>query len=141
MHSDERRAFIRHPVDIPIHIALQTDAVLGDIAMSDIGEGGVSFLTNVIFEHGSALRIKIPHVKPPFEALCVVCWQKEKGASFEVGVRFVDADSQFRARMVEQVCHIEEYRNKLAQQGRALSIEEAANEWIGLYAADFGRKT
>ena len=136
---DDRRAFIRHPVDVPIHIALQPDGVLGDIAMSDVGEGGVSFITNVIFENGSALRIKIPHVQPPFEALCVVCWQREKGASFEVGVRFVDEDSHFRARMVEQVCHIEEYRKKVEGQGRNVSLEEAAHEWIALYGANFGR--
>jgi len=135
---DERRAFIRHPVDVPIHIALQSNGVLGNIAMSDVGEGGVSFLTNIIFENGSTLRIKIAHVQPPFEALCVVCWQREKGASFEVGVRFVDEDSRFQARMVEQVCHIENYREKAKQEGRSLSLEDAANEWIIKFAADFG---
>jgi hypothetical protein len=125
-------------VDVAIHISPQSADVLEDISMSDIGEGGISFYTNVIFEQGSALSIKIPHVRPPFEALCVVCWQKDKGKKFEVGVHFIDEDSRFRARMVEQVCHIEDYRRKAIEEGRSLSSQEAAIEWIGKFATDFG---
>jgi len=135
---NERRQFIRHPVDVAIHISPQSTDVLEDISMSDIGEGGISFYTNVIFEQGSALSIKIPHVRPPFEALCVVCWQKDKGKKFEVGVHFIDEDSRFRARMVEQVCYIEDYRRKAIEEGRSLSSQEAAIEWIGKFATDFG---
>ena len=40
-------------------------------------------------------------------------------------------------KLVEQVCQIETYRNKLKKQGRDLSIEEAAIEWINRYAAFF----
>ncbi len=136
---NERRKFIRHPVNVAIHIAPQSDDVLEDVSMSDVGEGGICFYTNVIFEKGSALSIKIPYVQPPFEALCVVCWQREKGNKFEVGVRFIDENSLFRARMVEQVCYIENYRRKAIEEGRSLSQEEAAIEWIGKFAADFGR--
>jgi len=135
---NERRQFIRHPVDVPIQIKPQSERVLEHIAIADIGEGGIAFYTNVMFEKGCALRVAIPHIQPPFEALCVVCWQKECGNEFEVGVRFLDADSRFRARMIEQVCHIEDYRKKLLGEGRCLSSEEAAGEWITLFAADFG---
>jgi hypothetical protein len=40
--------------------------------------------------------------------------------------------------MIEQICHIEHYRKevKLAE-GRELSSEEAADEWIKRYAGDF----
>lgn len=136
---NERRAFIRHPVDVPIQIRPQEDVAIQEISMSDVGEGGVAFYTNVAFKNGAILSIKIAHVTPPFEALCVICWQKEVENIFEVGVRFLDAQSQFRARMVEQVCHIEDYRKKNEQEGRVLSSEEAAREWIAEYAADFGR--
>jgi len=135
----ERRAFIRHPVDVPIQISPQDDTSIQDISMSDIGEGGVAFYTNVAFKNGAVLSIKISHVQPPFEALCVVCWQTEAKGILEVGVRFLDAQSQFHARMVEQVCHIEDYRKKNEEEGRVLSSEEAAHEWIAEYAADFGR--
>ncbi len=43
----------------------------------------------------------------------------------------------FEARMVEQIWQIVKYRNMLEQQGRDISIEEAALEWIDRYAALF----
>jgi hypothetical protein len=40
--------------------------------------------------------------------------------------------------MVEQICHIERYRNDVAQrEGRQLTAEEAALEWISRYASSF----
>jgi hypothetical protein len=40
--------------------------------------------------------------------------------------------------MVEQVCHIEEYRRTVQRlEGRELSAEEAAFEWIHRFAAQF----
>ena len=50
----------------------------------------------------------------------------------------MNEDELFRLRMIEQICHIEHYRNEmLKQQGRELSIEEAAQEWISRYAGEF----
>ena len=44
----------------------------------------------------------------------------------------------FLARMVEQICHIEDYRQSVCRvEGRRLSAEEAAVEWIAQYAAQF----
>ena len=40
--------------------------------------------------------------------------------------------------MVAQICQIEDYKRGVAQhEGRALSSEEAAREWIGTYAEEF----
>jgi hypothetical protein len=40
--------------------------------------------------------------------------------------------------MVEQVCHIEDYRRSvLRTERRELSLDEAAAEWIAKHAADF----
>jgi hypothetical protein len=42
--------------------------------------------------------------------------------------------------MVEQVCHIEQYKaDVLKKEGRELTGEEAAKEWILKYAKDFPR--
>lgn len=41
-------------------------------------------------------------------------------------------------RLIEQACYIEEYRKEVfSQQGRQLSEEEAAKEWIDKYAGIF----
>jgi hypothetical protein len=40
--------------------------------------------------------------------------------------------------MIEQICHIEHYRKEVKLvEGRELSSEEAADEWITRYAGDF----
>jgi hypothetical protein len=40
--------------------------------------------------------------------------------------------------MVEQVCYIENYKKMVYQtEGRQLTTEEAAMEWIGKYASQF----
>lgn len=43
----------------------------------------------------------------------------------------------FKARMTAQVREIRKYKKSLEQQGRRLSIDEAAMEWITRFAADF----
>ena len=43
----------------------------------------------------------------------------------------------FKTRMLAQVRQIRKYKEILEKQGRYLSIEEAAMEWINRYAAEF----
>ena len=40
--------------------------------------------------------------------------------------------------MIEQICHIEQYKaDVLAKEGRQLDVEQAAREWIYKFADDF----
>ena len=74
----------------------------------------------------------------PFDADGVVAWCRPEANGYSVGVQFADASTQFGLRMVEQVCHIEHYRaDVLREEGRVLTREQAAREWIELYAAEF----
>lgn len=43
----------------------------------------------------------------------------------------------FKTRMFAQVLQIRKYKKILEKQGRKLSIDEAAIEWINHYAASF----
>ena len=53
-------------------------------------------------------------------------------------MQFDQPDEQFKARMVAQFCQIEDYRRELRErEGRELSSDEAAREWIMLYAEEF----
>jgi len=136
--QDNRRSFIRHPVDVPIQIYPQLSPLLTDVQMRDVGTGGIAFRSNVALDAGTLLIIAIPHVHPPFEETCMVCWSQPEADGFEVGVRFLDQEGLFKARLVEQVCYIENYRRQEISRGRELTIEESAREWVGKYAADFG---
>lgn len=134
------RNFIRHPSDIPIEIALEEVVANQTEYLRNISRGGLSFRSRVPLRAGDTIKIKIPLVKPLFEALGRVAWcLKCKGDEhYEVGVAFLAEEDAFRARMVEQVCHIEHYKNRvLEKEGRVLNSEEAASEWIRHYATGF----
>ena len=57
---------------------------------------------------------------------------------YEIGIRFLDEASASRMFMVEQTIQIEKYRKRLMAEGKVISPEDAAREWIDKYGADFG---
>ena len=65
-------------------------------------------------------------------------WNREKQHGYEIGLQFDDPEQLYQLRMIEQICHIEHYRQQVEQQeGRHLTSEQAAKEWIRRYAGDF----
>lgn len=132
------RSFIRHPSNIPIDFQLEELVVEGNEFLKNVSIGGLAFNSKTKLEIGSIIRIKIPLVQPVFQALGRVTWCHPENNHFEVGVEFLDENDSFRARMVEQICHIEEYKQEvLEKEGRKLTGEEAASEWIKRYAIKF----
>jgi hypothetical protein len=133
---EPRRRFIRHTADVPIEInALDHSRIQPGV---NVSEGGLSFLSDSDIPLGTTIEIRIPAVHPPFEAHARVVWRKEEDSRFCIGVEFLDATMAFRARMVEQVCAIEEYRRQIHHdEGRVLTRDEAAREWIGKFAERF----
>jgi hypothetical protein len=132
------RSFIRHPSDIPIEFQMHRGGGGVQPKLKDVSFGGLAFRVSEPVDVGSEIRLSIPGVRPTFEALAHVAWCKPEGDGFTVGVQFLDQDDCYRARMVEQVCHIEHYKAMvLEREGRELSGQEAAREWIAKYAKDF----
>lgn len=133
------RRFIRHPVSIPIDISIpEIDVASGSIHATDIGTGGLAFRCKQNVEPGTVIHIKITHVDPEFETEARVIWCRPHKSSTELGVEFLSNDDAFNVRMVEQVCHIENYRHLVSEkEGRSLTVQEAALEWVTKYAARF----
>lgn len=149
------RSYIRHPSDIPIQIDLTTEknmqgkaaseAVSAETSdqtqgqqLSNISHGGLAFNAERPLETGAVITLKISSVQPAFEAEGLVTHCSREGQHYVIGIEFISKDSLFVARMVEQVCHIEHYKRAIAEkEGRHLSGEEAAKEWIERYAASF----
>jgi hypothetical protein len=129
------RRYIRHPSDIPIEFDV-TDAVSDQReSLNNVSLGGLSFQSKSSLPLGTLVTIRVPLVKPPFQTRTRVIWCKRAGMGYDIGVELVDREDAFRTRMVEQVCHIEHYKREvLKTEGRRLSGEEAALEWIGKYA-------
>lgn len=132
------RQFIRHPADITIEVDAGDDGHHASRHSRNIGLGGLAFQSDREMTAGMIIDLRIPLVRPPFETKARVVWCESTEGGYELGVEFLDPDDAFRARMVEQVCHIEDYRKGVARaEGRQLTVEEAAMEWIGKHAADF----
>ncbi|MCU7813066.1 MAG: PilZ domain-containing protein, partial [Candidatus Thiodiazotropha sp. (ex Notomyrtea botanica)] len=89
-------------------------------------------------EPGLEIHFAIPITPPQFHATGVVVWCRREGEEYQVGVKFTEEETAYAVRMVEQLCYIEHYRQSVREtEGRLLSGEEAALEWIDKYADHF----
>ena len=133
-----QRAFIRHTAGVPIEVRTLRGRAARRLESVNVSAGGLSFVSDEELQVGSVIQLRISQVEPPFEAAARVVWTGREGDGWCVGVQFLDANDAFRARMVEQVCAIERYRQEVErEEGRKLTAQEAAAEWITRYAGRF----
>lgn len=132
------RRFIRHPINFPIEVSAGQACLVDGVHVSDIGLGGLAFHSDIKLEPGSLVHIKIPYTHPAFESDAKVIWCRELQHGTDLAVEFLSEDDAFKARMIEQICYIENYRRMVERdEDRMLTFEEAAMEWIDKYAANF----
>lgn len=132
------RRYIRHPSRMPIRFDLQGDVDHRDDFLRNVSEGGVCFATTVVLDVGQPIGLTIPLLGQDFEVEGRVAWCRETLYGYEVGVRFLSPQDRFSVRMVEQLCYIEDYRQQVErEEGRMLSSEQAAEEWIDRFAEHF----
>jgi hypothetical protein len=134
------RQFIRHPFDVTIRYTVGEVIADAENRTKNISEGGLCFKSPTPIAMRSLIHIEIPIQNPPFKIDGVVVWCRPVDKHYEVGVKFEDDSRSFALRMVEQACHIKHYQQEVLQtQGRELSTEQAASEWISIYAQVFPR--
>ena len=149
MLDNDGREYIRHPSDIPLQYTLIDEPRHDVDSTHNVSLGGLSFSVAEDIKINSWLTITIPVNNDDFEVEAQVRWCRAQdnssfdsslSALFDVGVQFSDTLDAFSIRMVEQICHIENYKKQvLEKEGRALSNDEAAAEWIEKYATEFPR--
>jgi Tfp pilus assembly protein PilZ len=134
------RKYIRHSSTVPIYYDLIDIAAKRKDSLKNVSLGGLCFESKHSVEQGTMLLIQIPLTTPTFQERGIVVWCQPSNSHYDVGVQFTNNESSFRIRMIEQVCYIENYKREvLEKEGRELSGEEAAVEWITKYARDFPR--
>ena len=132
------RNFIRHPADIPIKIIKNGSEDCYRQPLRDISIGGLRCWFNEPLAIGAEIIIIIDLVEPVLEIPGRVIWCRAVDDSYELGIEYQGEEDVYRLRMVEQICHIEHYRNEiLLREGRNISSEQAAREWIVKFAGDF----
>ena len=139
-----KRHYMRHPSAMPIAckpLAKATPPNLSDLY--NVSLGGLSFLTNREYRKGDALEVSFPSLRRDEVLHGVVVWIQDMGehpaGRYACGVQFSDNNTHFRARLVEQICHIEAYRLAQMKYGRALTSPQASEEWVTKFAHRFQR--
>lgn len=134
------RTYIRHPANIPVQIEVESEAAGNIRRLANVSHGGLAFNSAAPIAKGSVIRLIIDAVDPVFAAQGIVTHAHREQAHYVIGIEFIHRNDLFVARMVEQICHIEQYKREVAaNEGRQLSGQEAATEWIRKYANSFPR--
>ncbi|WP_374440395.1 PilZ domain-containing protein [Pseudomonas panipatensis] len=132
------RQFLRHPCDLPVELIIRKQTFLPRQRLYNISLGGVACNAPRGFRRGTSIELHIPLLGDAARYPGVVAWSRKLTDDYLVGIAFIDEDTLFRARMVEQVCQIEHYRRRRElESGEVQSIESTALEWIAHNAADF----
>ena len=111
-----------------------------DQTITNVSLGGLAFISPKPLDVLDRVRISISILERDRELIGNVVWCEKSVTEdgYEIGVEFEKSQDVFRMRMIEQICHIEHYRREVQRsEGRELSAQEAANEWISKYAGDF----
>jgi len=145
--ENNRRKYERHEADIPIEVRLSDLVAHNKEYLNNISFGGLSFRSHSNVAPKTIIKIRIPLVRPVFEANAEVKWcnqNKTEAGIFDVGVEFISGATdkeKFRIRMLEQICHIEAYKREIREsKGRSISGEDAALEWIAKFADKFPKE-
>lgn len=109
-----------------------------DQTITNVSLGGLAFMSQTPLEVLQRVKICIPLLRQDTHLVGNVVWCEKSRKGYEVGIEFEKSRDVFRLRMIEQICHIEHYRKEVEKlEGRTLSSQEAAGEWISKYAGDF----
>ena len=135
--SVESSYLIRHPRQIPLEARITR---LKSAPVPRPCQAMLAFDCERRIRVGATIAMRIPSLKEGGRVIGRVAWLIRSLQGYVVGVAFYCENEAFRMRMLEQVCHIEAYRReKTAREGRDVTRDEAAAEWIARHAADFPR--
>ena len=129
---DVQTGFIHHPAGFPIDVKRlwfnDTHPPLDDSP----GNIGVIFESEKYIKPGITLEITIPLRNDVEKFRGKVVLVRNAGTHFEIGLWFSCRADASRARIVEQICHIESYiqEKKYREGPYALNRDRMAQEWI-----------
>lgn len=134
------RRHIRHVTGIPIEVSLEYHHNLqaAEDTISNVSLGGLCFVADDRLDIDEAIQVRFPLLDKETLIDGKVVWCNKTTKGYEVGLEFDDPAEVERLKMIEQIRQIENFRSDMEQQdGRKLSSEQAAREWINKYAGEF----
>lgn len=136
------RKHVRHVTGIPIQVKLDyatTDFEDGnEDTITNVSLGGLSFIADDRLEIAETIQVRFPVLYLDTTLSGKVIWCQKTRKGYEVGLEFDDKDEMERLKMIDQITDIEQYRRrKETIEGRQISSEQAAREWVTKYAGSF----
>lgn len=137
-----RRNFIRHPVTISVQCRKKGHIEVNTNELRDISFGGMLFMSSECYSPGDLVEMKFPVLILRSRITGEIIWsspnERKPATQFSNGMKFLNEQILFMARMIEQLCCIEKYREaQVREHHRSLSGDDAAREWIGMCASRF----
>lgn len=135
--ASQPAAFIQHPAAVAVRLCTTSDHDSLGMDLVAHGRGGVCVPSALGYQPGTPLQVRVSVDGSELSYRGLVLWRRSRRRAFELGLAFATADAAFRARMIEQLCHIDAYRQRALARGRSLDFEDAAAEWIDRYSGSF----
>jgi len=138
----ERRHFIRHSISYPLECEVIADEKKQNerTKTGNISEGGLLFLSVFEIPVNAKVVLKLPFKDKIYTIRAKVVHVKKDDDStlYSVGVCFYDLSEAFKAKLIEQLYLIDEYRHlRSIELGYEISFEEASKDWIRKYSKHF----
>ena len=134
------RRHIRHVTGIPIEVNLEyhKSYQAEDDTITNVSLGGLCFIADDRLDINEPIQVRFPILDKEASIDAKVVWCNKTAKGYEVGLEFHDPEEVERLKMVEQICQIENFRQEQEErEGRKLSSEQAAREWVSRYAGEF----
>lgn len=132
-HAQNPVSYIQHPTNIPLQLSAAKTQEFTQPAMPL----GLIYNSDQAWHAGDCINIERPDLAPGMCCHGQVLWCREHRQGYQVGIAFYSSEDLYCIRMLEQVCHIDDYQREHCNKGNTLSKDAAANEWIEKFAAHF----
>ncbi len=134
---DEQTGFIHHPAGFPIECKRLWFGDTGKGANQGQSDIGLIFDSEKYIKPGVSIEITIPLRNEIEKFRGKVVLVRHNGDFYEIGMWLRRHEDASRARIVEQICHIETYLTdkKIKEGPYVINRERVAEEWITKYAS------
>ncbi len=128
--------FIRHPRPFPLRVRRHWWIRRGHHHSSS--GLGIYFWNKRRLRPGTMVTLSIPLRGETQEFEGEVVAVRQQAGGYEIGLWLSTEEDACRARIVEQICHIECYlKERQVREGQSGDREQRAHEWIDRFAAHF----
>ncbi len=134
------RRHVRHVTGIPIEVSLDyhQNYQAAEDTITNVSLGGLCFVADDRLDINESIQVRFPVLDQETLIDGKVVWCNKTAKGYEVGLEFNDPTEVDRLKMIDQIRQIEDFRSQQAlREGRQLSSEQAAREWVSKYAGDF----